>query len=74
VGFEPTDPVFERAKTVHALDRTASMIGILGTYLKEIQNNSGKTTQNFNNTQTEIRHWTGYCASSIHFTVHIVID
>jgi hypothetical protein len=27
VGFEPTIPVFERAKTVHASDRAASVIG-----------------------------------------------
>jgi hypothetical protein len=27
VGFEPTIPVFERAKTVYALDRAATMIG-----------------------------------------------
>jgi hypothetical protein len=27
VGFEPTIPVFEREKTVHALDRAASVIG-----------------------------------------------
>jgi hypothetical protein len=27
VGFEHTIPVFERAKTVHALDRTATLIG-----------------------------------------------
>jgi hypothetical protein len=27
VGFEPTIPVFERAKTVHALDRAATVIG-----------------------------------------------
>jgi hypothetical protein len=26
VGFEPTIPVFERAKTVHALDRAATVI------------------------------------------------
>jgi hypothetical protein len=26
VGFEPTIPVFERAKTVHALDRAATGI------------------------------------------------
>jgi hypothetical protein len=25
--FEPTIPVFERAKTVHALDRAATVIG-----------------------------------------------
>jgi hypothetical protein len=27
VGFEPTIPVFERAKTVHALRRVAPVIG-----------------------------------------------
>jgi hypothetical protein len=27
VEFEPTIPVFERAKTVHALDRAATLIG-----------------------------------------------
>jgi hypothetical protein len=28
VGFEPMIPVFERAKTVHALDRAATVIGL----------------------------------------------
>jgi hypothetical protein len=28
VGFEPTIPAFERAKTVHALYRVAPVIGI----------------------------------------------
>jgi hypothetical protein len=28
VGFEPTIPAFERAKTVHALDRAATVIDI----------------------------------------------
>jgi hypothetical protein len=28
VGFEPTIPVFERAKTVHALDRAAAVFGL----------------------------------------------
>jgi hypothetical protein len=27
VGFEPTTPVFERAKTIHALDSEATVIG-----------------------------------------------
>jgi hypothetical protein len=31
VGFEPTIPVFERAKTVRALDRAATVIGFNGT-------------------------------------------
>jgi hypothetical protein len=30
VGFETTILMFERAKTVHALDRAATMIGICG--------------------------------------------
>jgi hypothetical protein len=28
-GFEPTIPVFKRAKTVHALDRAANVMGYL---------------------------------------------
>jgi hypothetical protein len=31
VVFEPTIPVFERAKTFHALDRAATMIGEFST-------------------------------------------
>jgi hypothetical protein len=27
MGFEPTIPMFERVKTVHALDTAATMIG-----------------------------------------------
>jgi hypothetical protein len=27
LGFEPTTPVFERSKTVHALDRAVTVIG-----------------------------------------------
>jgi hypothetical protein len=29
VGFESMTPVFERAKTVHALDSAATVIGII---------------------------------------------
>jgi hypothetical protein len=29
LGFEPTTPVFERAKTVHALDRATTVISSL---------------------------------------------
>jgi hypothetical protein len=32
VGFEPTTPVFERAKTVHALDRAVTVIGEIPTF------------------------------------------
>jgi hypothetical protein len=28
VGFEPTIPAFERAKTIHALNRAATVIGL----------------------------------------------
>jgi hypothetical protein len=31
MGFEPTIPVFERAKTVHASDRAATVIGHMST-------------------------------------------
>jgi hypothetical protein len=34
VGFEPKIRVFERAKTVHALDRAATVIGKFHTYRK----------------------------------------
>jgi hypothetical protein len=29
LGFEPTTPLFEGAKTVHALDRAVTVIGII---------------------------------------------
>jgi hypothetical protein len=32
VGSEPTIPVFERAKTIHALERTATVIGRLSVW------------------------------------------
>jgi hypothetical protein len=35
VGFEPTIPAFERAKTVHALDHATALIGICTSYLIE---------------------------------------
>jgi hypothetical protein len=34
VGLEPTIPVFERTKTVHALDRAATVMG----YYADLQN------------------------------------
>jgi hypothetical protein len=40
VRFEPTIPVFERAMTVHALDRTATLIGTLRHYQLEMMINS----------------------------------
>jgi hypothetical protein len=35
VGFEPTTPAFERAKTIHVLDRAASVIGRNISYFEE---------------------------------------
>jgi hypothetical protein len=32
VGFEPTIPAFKRAKTVHALDRAATVFGKIKIY------------------------------------------
>jgi hypothetical protein len=32
VGFEPTIPASERAKTVHALDRSATVTGLKNDY------------------------------------------
>jgi hypothetical protein len=34
--FEPTTPVFERAKTVHALDRAVTLIGTFNFYPRKI--------------------------------------
>jgi hypothetical protein len=44
VGFEPTIPVFERAKTVHALDCAATVIGYTVTFTC-IKENSAMTLQ-----------------------------
>jgi hypothetical protein len=35
MGFEPTTSVFERAKTVYVLDRTATMIGACNLYFSK---------------------------------------
>jgi hypothetical protein len=36
VRFEPTIPVFERAKTVHVLDRATTVIYIYSKYLDKL--------------------------------------
>jgi hypothetical protein len=38
VGFEPTIPVFDRAKTVHVLSRAATVIGKITEVLVPISN------------------------------------
>jgi hypothetical protein len=44
VGFEPTIPAFEQAKTVHALDRAATVIGTKYTTTVQIfRNDSNKS-------------------------------
>jgi hypothetical protein len=48
VGFEPTVPVFEREKTVHALERAAtinSLLGILVVQIPKIIYSSGLIMQ-----------------------------
>jgi hypothetical protein len=35
VGFEPTIPAFERAKTVQDLDRIATVIGVVYTHVSQ---------------------------------------
>jgi hypothetical protein len=45
LGFEPRIPVFERAKTVHALDREATVIGIFMYYGTEMKSNVVRTVQ-----------------------------
>jgi hypothetical protein len=41
VGFEPTTPVFERAKTAHALDCAVNLIGVMVKLYAFIQNVQG---------------------------------
>jgi hypothetical protein len=36
VGFEPTTPVLERTKTVHALDRAAAVIDIISQHFHKL--------------------------------------
>jgi hypothetical protein len=38
VGFEPKIPVFQRATTVHVLDRAATVIGIQSPYMSTNEN------------------------------------
>jgi hypothetical protein len=35
VGYEPTTPVFERWKTVYALDRAVTVIGMVFAWIEE---------------------------------------
>jgi hypothetical protein len=48
VGFEPTTPTFERAKTVHASDGAAAVIGENSNHLLKICLNTGTATVYFN--------------------------
>jgi hypothetical protein len=67
VGFEPTIPSFERAKTIHALDRTATVIDHyvihIHIFIKEIRFfiwlNPSNRSMALQSTQplTEIRPW-----------------
>jgi hypothetical protein len=46
VGFEPTIPVFERAKTVHALDRAVTAIGNISKYKPNLMQNVDRMVRN----------------------------
>jgi hypothetical protein len=46
VGFEPTTPVFEGAKTIHDLDRAATVIGSVDTLpMENIGDTIGSVSQ-----------------------------
>jgi hypothetical protein len=51
VGFEPTIPAFEQAKTVHALDRVDTVIG---NFLGEAEENKAETFLRIEGLHTEI--------------------
>jgi hypothetical protein len=50
-GFEPTIPPFERAKTIHALDHEATVIGILGRYQPKLKRTKMISTHLFLSTK-----------------------
>jgi hypothetical protein len=52
VGFEPTIPVFERAKTVHALDRAAVVIG--NAPYRDVETDKNPTSSS---TEKEMQQW-----------------
>jgi hypothetical protein len=45
VGFETTIPAFERAKTVHVLDRTATVIGIDTEHIYTLKIEAGSSSK-----------------------------
>jgi hypothetical protein len=47
VGFEPTTPVFQRARTFHAPDRTATVIGLIAYTLHNLIPTSTKHVMYF---------------------------
>jgi hypothetical protein len=47
VGLEPTIPVFERAKTIHVLDRASTVIGPCNLY-NDARNVKRRCFQNIN--------------------------
>jgi hypothetical protein len=49
VGLEPTIPAFERTKTVHALDRAATVIAIACQTKVYIYQAAGEYPENVNN-------------------------
>jgi hypothetical protein len=64
VGFEPMVPVFEREKTVHALDRAATMIGQLYPTLR--LNNIASPLKNSFEGFIYVGHFTMISAPTVH--------
>jgi hypothetical protein len=62
VGYEPTIPAFERAKTVHALDLTATVIGLTL--------NSVNSSAPSDISMSDLRQQTLYLDSCINFRVY----
>jgi hypothetical protein len=54
LGFEPTIPVIERAKTFHVLDRAATVIGMLEFKLVNLQTAALVISQYFHTTRGEL--------------------
>jgi hypothetical protein len=74
VGFEPTISAFEQAKTLHALDHAATVIGDITVYVTKIFNPSfcchlGRLppTQELSKTML-FRLYNGFCKSFSHAT------
>jgi hypothetical protein len=70
-GFEPTIPVFERAKTVHALDRAATAIGTIVLLLEKLSVEGNEIKINLPATKSVYKY---FCTVSPHRKFHSRIN